>query len=268
MMPSIKCLVVDDEAPARRRLIELLGDCASEVPHSIVAEAAQGFEALACVEEYAPDLVFLDMQMPRMSGLEVARHLASLPKPPACVFVTAHDEYAVQAFEVNALDYLMKPVRTERLLAALKKAVAQRDAAKSNPFADGHALAETLARLPGAARKHFAIAERGRLSLVPISEVLYLRAELKYVTVRTAAKEYLLEESLVTLEEEFTDIFVRVHRNALIAKRAIKGFEKGHDPSEDGDGDAVTWQVILEGIPDRLAVSRRQWAVVKAMVKT
>ncbi len=255
---TLKILIVDDEAPARRRLRELLGDCAAlpgGTEHEIVGEAAQGFEAIAAVEEYQPDLVFLDMQMPRMTGLEVARHIGGLAQAPAVVFVTAHDEYAVQAFDVNALDYLMKPVRAERLAAALAKAAARRE-----PRAPA---VDALAKLPGAARKHFAIAERGRLSLVPLSEVVYLRAELKYVTVRTPVKEYLLEESLIALEEEFGEIFVRVHRNAIVAHRAIKGFEKSHDDDAD-----TQWQVILEGVPERLGVSRRAWAVVKALVKS
>ena len=255
---TLKILIVDDEAPARRRLRELLGDWAAmpgATEHEIVAEAAQGFEAIAAVEEYQPDLVFLDMQMPRMTGIEVARHLATLKNAPAVVFVTAHDDYAVSAFEVSALDYLMKPVRVERLGVALAKVAARRE-----PRAP---TGDALAKLPGAARRHFAIAERGRLSLVPLSDVVYLRAELKYVTVRTPVKEYLLEESLIALEEEFGEIFVRVHRNAIVARRAIKGFEKSHD--EDAD---TQWQVILEGIPERLGVSRRAWAQVKALVKS
>ena len=253
---SCRLLIVDDEAPARRRLRELLADCAPEFPHEVVGEAAHGMEAISFVERDAPDVVIADMQMPRMSGIELARHLLKTPRPPAVIFVTAHDEFAVQAFEVNALDYLMKPVRAERLLAALRKS-----AARGAP--DETALAKSA---PGA-RQQLSISERGRLMLVPLSDVVYLRAELKYITVRTEAREYLLEESLVHLEEEFAARFVRVHRSALVARDRITGFERAAAESEgDGEG-GPQWQVILAGVPERLPVSRRQWSAVKELVK-
>jgi two-component system response regulator AlgR len=254
---SCRLLIVDDEAPARRRLRELLADCAAEFPHQVVGEATNGMEAIAIVERDAPDLVLADMQMPRMGGIELARHLLKTPKPPAVIFVTAHDEFAVAAFEVNALDYLMKPVRAERLLAALQKAVA-----RPQPPSD-----EALANSSSGARQQISISERGRLMLVPIADVVYLRAELKYITVRTEAREYLLEESLVHLEEEFRERFVRVHRSALVARDRITGFERAAaDSDADGDG-GPQWQVILAGVAERLPVSRRQWSTVKELVK-
>jgi two-component system, LytTR family, response regulator AlgR len=258
---ALSVLIVDDEAPARRRLNDMLSDCRDAVATSVLGEAGNGVEALEKAASLKPDLILLDMQMPRMGGLETARHAAKLTPAPSVIFVTAHDEYAVEAFEVNALDYLMKPVRAERLALALKKVVASRPALSADALAAAHTA--LTANVPEGARRHFSIAERGKLTLVPLADVIYLRAELKYVTVRTAVKEYLIEESLVHLENEFANYFVRVHRNAMIAKNAIVGFEKG--PA--GDDGEMQWQVVLRGVPDRLAVSRRQWPVVKELAK-
>ncbi len=254
---NLRILIVDDEAPARRRMRDLLGDLAPELPLRIVGEAGNGLEAVEQVRVLAPNLVLADMQMPRMNGIELAQHLAKLDSPPAVIFVTAHDEYAVRAFEVNALDYLMKPVRAARLALALKKAAGAL-----------HGLsAEALARSNPQARRYLSISERGRLTLVPVADVVYLRAELKYITVRTEVKEYLLEESLTRLEEEFADLFVRVHRSALIARDRIGGFEKAPVEHEaDADG-GMQWQVVLRGVPERVPVSRRQWAAVKDLVR-
>ena len=254
---SCRLLIVDDEAPARRRLRELLADCAAEFPHEVLGEAAHGAEAITFVERDAPDLVIADMQMPRMSGIELARHLLKTPKPPAVIFVTAHDEFAVAAFEVNALDYLMKPVRAERLLEALKKS-----ALRGGP-PDEAALAKST---PGG-RQQLSISERGRLMLVPLADVVYLRAELKYITVRTEAREYLLEESLVHLEEEFRERFVRVHRSALVSRARITGFERAAAEADHDAEGGPQWQVILAGVHERLPVSRRQWSTVKELVK-
>lgn len=254
---TLKILIVDDEAPARRRLRELLDDLAPELPLRIVGEAVNGLDAVERVRDLAPNLVLADMQMPRMNGIELAQHLLKLEAPPAVVFVTAHDEYAVRAFEVNALDYLMKPVRASRLAAALRKAAGALAAPPS----------EALLRSNPAARRYVSISERGRLTLVPVADIVYLRAELKYITVRTEAREYLLEESLTRLEEEFADTFVRVHRSALIARKRIGGFEKAaveHEADTDG---GMQWQVVLRGVPERVPVSRRQWAAIKDLVR-
>ncbi len=243
-----RILIVDDEAPARRRLRELIGDCAAVMPLEVAGEAGAGEEALAVLNERSVDVVLLDIRMPGMDGIELARHLQKLDAPPAIIFTTAYDAYAVKAFELNAIDYLLKPIRAERLALALKKASANRALSGAS-----------LAQLARKARTHLSINERGRVVLVPVKDVLYLRAEQKYVTIKTLAREYLLEESLVSLEQEFAEDFVRVHRSALVAKAAIEGFERA--PSSEG-GEAH-WQVMLRALPERLPVSRRQQHIVR-----
>jgi len=246
----LKVIIVDDEQPARNRLRELLEDCRGELPHRVAGEAANGVEGLKAVTAAEADVVLVDIQMPEMSGIEFARHLQVLERPPAVIFVTAHDRYAVEAFEVNAVDYLTKPVRAARLLAALKKA------------ASGARLARgVLESIDPAPRRYFSVAERGRVTLVPVSEVIYLRAELKYVTLRTREREHLVEESLQQLEREFGGVFVRIHRNCLVARRLIRGVERGAETEGE-----IGWSVILEGCEEKLPVSRRQWAQVKSLV--
>jgi len=117
----LRVLIVDDEAPARRRLRELLDDCAGAMPLTLVGEAANGREALDLLHTVSADLVLTDINMPEMGGIELAHHVLKLAQPPLVIFTTAHDEHALQAFEVNAVDYLMKPVRVQRLVAALQK---------------------------------------------------------------------------------------------------------------------------------------------------
>lgn len=266
MIPRI--FIVDDEAPARARLSTLLSDIVADCPHYLVGEAAHAQAALEGIAATAPDLVLLDVQMPGMSGLQLAEQLVSnadvaKAEAPLIIFVTAYDDYALNAFEVQAFDYLVKPVRAARLAQAIARASRLRK--PSQPVA---ALgADTTAALP---RQHFAVQERGRMSLVPMGEVLYLKAELKYVTLRTKSKEYLIEDSLVSIEEELAAHFVRVHRNALVARNAIIGVERGiHMPDGEGDADKPqeVWQVILRDIDHRLPISRRQWAVIKALVR-
>ena len=256
---NARILIVDDEAPARARLADLLSDIAADFPHRIVAAAADAPTALDVIAITPADIALIDVQMPGMSGIELARHLGALSEPPAIVFVTAFDEYAVKAFEVHALDYLLKPVRAERLLDALTRA--SRLAVRQAP-----AIA-AAAREGGKARDAIAVVERGRVMLVPIDDIVYLKAELKYITIRTVEREYLTEEPLVDLESEFAERFVRVHRNALVARRAIAAFERVETV---GDGDAVGephWEVTLRGVIERLPVSRRQWPIVKGLIR-
>jgi two-component system response regulator AlgR len=254
--PSI--LIVDDEPFARTRLREVLGDIAGEFPHSIAGEAADGRSALEAIKAYQPDIVLLDIQMPSMNGIEVAAHIAAMPEGPLVVFVTAFDEYALRAFEVHALDYLVKPVRAPRLLQSLQRI--------RQPGRTGQPELREVARaLAPAGRAHLSVHERGRVSLIGLDEVLFLKAELKYVTIRTRQGEHISEESLVALEEEFPDRFVRVHRNALVARAAIVGVERVEAGPDDGG--EPHWEVLLSDIAERLPISRRQWPVVRAIVK-
>jgi two-component system response regulator AlgR len=241
-----RILLADDEAPARQRLRDLLDECREAFPLAIVDEARTGREALEVLNREKVDIVLLDIRMPDMDGLEAARHIAGIPSPPAIIFTTAFDSYALKAFEVNAIDYLLKPIRRERLLTALNKT-------RAAPPVSREALA-AAANLP---RRHLSVHERGKIHLVPLADVLYLRAELKYVTVRTAEREYLVEESLTKLEEEFAEAFVRIHRNCLVARQAIAGFERNAEESESG------WAVVIRATGEKLPVSRRQQAVVK-----
>ncbi len=249
--PPARILVVDDEPPARHRVRDLLDDCREQFPLVIADEAANGVEALEIIGRGGIDIVLTDIRMPVMDGLEVARHLAKMEHPPKLIFCTAYDQYALQAFELNAIDYLLKPIRAERLLTALGKAAVVKAA-----------QAEAVAEATNSRRRHLSIHERGKIVLVPVDEILYLKAELKYVTVRTQQKEHLLEESLTKLEEEFASLFTRIHRNTLVATKAVAGFEKALG-GEDGESGGSQWLTVIRGIPEKLPVSRRQQHVVK-----
>jgi two-component system response regulator AlgR len=258
-----RILIVDDEAPARARLVDLLSDIVAEFPHTVIGQAADGRSALDRLAETPAEFALIDVQMPGMSGIELARHLGALPEPPAIIFVTAFDEYAVKAFEVHALDYLMKPVRAARLLEALTRARAM--TSKQAPAIA--AAARDSSEAQGRKRESIAVVERGRVMLIPIAEIVYLKAELKYITIRTADREYLTEEPLVDLENEFADRFVRVHRNALVARRAIAGFERVESIEGDSVGEPH-WVVTLRDVTERLPVSRRQWPIVKETMRS
>jgi two-component system response regulator AlgR len=248
----LKVLIVDDEPLARDRLRTLLADIALQLPSEVVGEAGNGLAALGVLREQAVDVVLADIRMPGMDGIELATHLGRLEKPPAVIFTTAYDNYAVQAFDLNAVDYLLKPVRTQRLLAALQKV--------PGPHPDAALLAGIGQEMRGSGRTHLSCHERGRLLLVPVGEILYFKADLKYVTARTAEREYLLDEALTHLESEFADRFIRLHRAVLVAKAALAGFEK----AAGDDAEAYGW-ALLRGVPEKLPVSRRQWAPAKAV---
>jgi len=247
MNAPLKTLIVDDEPPARNRLREVLADCSASVAIQVVGEASDGLHALNFLNDNAVDVVLLDIRMPTMDGIEVARHAQKLEPPPAIIFTTAFDAYAVKAFELNAIDYLLKPIRRERLLTALKKATRQRAA-----------LGPALEKIQQRARTHLSVTERGRIILVPIAEILFMRAELKYVTLKTAVREYLVEESLTSLEEEFDPKFVRIHRSCLVARESIAGFER----VQPQEGEPY-WVVVLRGLDEKLPVSRRQQHIVR-----
>lgn len=238
-------LVVDDEALARSRLRTLVGDCTAPRAE-VLAEAADAVQTMNALRRGVFDAVLLDIRMPGVDGMQLARAIQALPQAPAVVFVTAHAEHAVQAFELEAVDYLTKPVRLERLQQALHKV---------------DRLKQTAQKPEEAAAEMLVIQDRGRTERVPISEVLYFKAELKYITVRTAQRSYILDGSLSELEERHASRFMRIHRNALIARRAVRALEKHFDP-EEGEG----WAVRLAGLDELLAVSRRQLSAVREAI--
>ncbi|MDP3230441.1 MAG: LytTR family DNA-binding domain-containing protein [Acidovorax sp.] len=241
-------LIVDDEALARSRLRTLLADCA-DTHRTTVAEASNAAETMALLGPTggrAFDLVLLDIHMPGQDGLALAHTLQTLPQPPAVVFVTAHADHAVSAFELDAVDYLTKPVRRERLQQALAKV--QRGSRAPLPTSAPSAQdGDTLL-----------IQDRGRTERLPLTEVLYFKAEQKYVTVRTTTRSYIMDGALSDLETRFAPRFMRIHRNALVARRALRALEKHFDP-EEGEG----WAVRLQGSTELLIVSRRQVAAVR-----
>ena len=240
---TLQVLIVDDEALARARLRTLLGDCRQ--PEAVAAgESASAAQAMALVQRQRFDVALLDIHMPGADGLQLAAALREAPQPPLVVFVTAHTEHAVHAFELEAVDYLTKPVRLERLQTALQK-VERLAQTRQSPAGDS-------------APDWLLISERGRTVRVPLAEVLYLKAELKYVTVRTAAASHLLDGSLSQLEDKFPGRFLRIHRNALVARNAMRALVRHHD-AEEGEG----WAVRLAGIDEVLMVSRRQVAAVR-----
>jgi two-component system, LytTR family, response regulator AlgR len=243
MSQTLKILIADDEAPARNRLRDLLGDIAHV---EIVAEAKNGKEAIDLAESSQPDVMLLDIRMPVMDGIEAAQHAQKLLPKPHIIFTTAFDAYAIKAFDLNAIDYLLKPIRLERLQTAINKA----HALQPNQISALKPLQKT--------RTHLSVHERGRVLLVPIESIIYLRAELKYITVRTVEREYLIEESLTHLEVEFAERFVRLHRNCLVAPSFITGYEK-----RQNDDNELQWVALLKNIPETIAISRRQQHLVK-----
>lgn len=286
-MANCKILIVDDEAPARRRLVELIADIQTEECQcEIVGQAASAQEALDIIAQLEPDIVLLDVQMPEMTGLELAQHLMKQPlhNLPSVIFVTAYDEFALQAFEVHAQDYLLKPVRASRLLEAIKRVSLQRSY-RVNLMSDdqsGSTVDSVNVTAQPVPRTCFSILERNRVLLIPVADVLFLKAEQKYLTVHTKARSYLLEESLSAIEQEMSDRLVRVHRNALVARNAIIGVERASQLADsEGDGEksndklfdktsekpADFWQVIVRDSNERLPISRRQWPTIKALVR-
>lgn len=231
----LRVLIVDDEPPARERLGRLLAEIGDVQP---VGEATTGLEALEQAARLAPDVVLLDVRMPGLDGIETARHLGVLEEPPAVIFTTAYDQYAINAFETRAVGYVLKPVRKDKLAAALAQA--------------GRLTRPQLQRLAAAAlaprRTHIAVRRRAEVRLIPVQEILYFQADQKYTTVRHAHGEDLIEESLRALEEELGERFVRIHRNTLINTTHLEGIERGDDGR---------YSVVLRGCPLPLPVSRR-----------
>ncbi|MDR7295972.1 two-component system response regulator AlgR [Pelomonas aquatica] len=269
-MTALRILVVDDEPLARLRLRGLV-DAIAEPRCEVVAEAATGSQATAWLRDHGCDLVLLDVQMPGADGLQVAdglaQRVAAGQAAPMVVFVTAHAMHALRAFELDAIDYLTKPVRRERLQAALARA-AQRLSERAAAYSQQPAQPRDK---PAPLDADFiAIADRGRLKRVPVAEVLYFKAELKYVTLRTASESHVMDGALSELEQRFGDRFLRIHRNALVARWAVRELERhaptsfgeldGGDPNADG---ADSWAVRIVHVDEWLAVSRRQVAAVR-----
>ena len=240
----MKILVVDDEAPARARLCRMVDGLEG---HEVVAEAADGAEAVRAAAEVQPELVLLDVRMPGMDGLEAARHLAGSDPPPAVIFVTAYGDHALEAFETNAVDYLLKPVRAERLAEAVARTRRTTRAQLAEVGDDGGPRAQICARLGG------------EMELVPIGDVVYFQAEHKYVTVRHLHGEVLIEESLKALESEFGERFLRIHRNALVAEAWVGGLRR------NALGRQSVW---FKDIDDTLEVSRRHLPAVRKRLRS
>jgi two-component system response regulator AlgR len=237
-------MIVDDEKPAQDRLSSMLN---AKNGYHVCAAAANGLEAIRYAEEHKPDVALMDIRMPGMDGLEAARHLSDMDEPPAVIFTTAFGEHALEAFETQAVAYLLKPIREEKLLSALDKAsklnkaqLAQLSAGEEN------------------SRTHICARVRGNLELIPITEIVYFQADQKYVTVRHMQGEVLIEEPLKSLEDEFAKDYIRVHRNALVSKTRMAGLNK----TPEG-----RFQLVLKGMDDKLEISRRHVAEVRRFLK-
>ena len=245
-----RVLIVDDEALARARLATLVTECA-EPRCTVVGECSNSQQARQWLSDHEADVVLLDIQMPGQSGTALAAELQRLAQPPSVVFVTAHTEHALAAFDLDAADYLTKPVKRERLAAALERA------ARRVPAREGGGASTQEPVL--------VVSERGRVARIPLAEVLYLKAELKYVTLRTAGRHWVLDDSLTDLEQRLGDRFLRIHRNALVARDAVRLLERRRMADEDDDvaGNEIGWAVQVAPVEEWLAVSRRQLGAVR-----
>jgi two-component system response regulator AlgR len=241
----MKVLIVDDEQLARERIRRMLDDVDE---YEVAGEAGHGKAAIEECQRTQPDIVLLDIRMPGMDGLEAARHLTQMEEPPAVVFCTAYEEHAVEAFDVQAVGYLLKPVRKDDLIKVLK------DAKRTNKVQLAALMAED-----GDRRSHISARTRRGIELIPVDDVRFFQADQKYVTVRHGEGELLIDETLRELEGEFSDRFVRVHRNALVASRYIEGLER----DENGH-----FQIRLRGIEERVDVSRRHLSAVRKFIQT
>ena len=254
-MSKLKIVVIDDEHLARMRIKSLLSQCG--VPNEVIAEYGEPVSALMWLREQdavgqGPDMVLLDIQMPGLDGMVLAARLRELKTPPVVAFLTAHAEHALRAFDLAAADYLTKPVRLERLNATLERVVKLLVARKPAGTDESEGAAAD-------AHDVFVVQDRGRLERIPLADILYFKAEQKYVTLRTAEHSHVLTESLAELESQVGERFIRVHRNALVSRHAMKSLERRHDDAEGGE----TWAVQVVPTMEWLAVSRRQVTAVR-----
>jgi two-component system response regulator AlgR len=247
---ELRVLIVDDEVFARQRLAALVREC-SEPACTVAGECANARQASEWLSAHAgqADVLLLDIQMPGALGTEFAAELKRMAQAPAVVFVTAHGEHALEAFDLDAVDYLTKPVKRDRLADALQRA-ARRARAQDAQAQDADAPV-------------LVVSERGRVVRVPLADVLYLKAELKYVTLRTAHHSYVLDDSLTDLEVRLADRVLRVHRNALVARQAVRALERRRLADSEEDGNEIGWAVQVAATGEWLAVSRRQVSAVR-----
>jgi two-component system, LytTR family, response regulator AlgR len=252
----IRVLIVDDEALARSRLAALVRECPEPVCE-VAAECANARQAAEWLQQHEgqADVALLDIQMPGALGTELAADFKRMAQPPAVVFVTAHSEHALAAFDLEAVDYLTKPVKRDRLFAALQRA-ARRAPARANAVADADGNGNGATTV-------LVVSERGRVVRVPLADVLYLKAELKYVTLRTATHSYVLDDSLTDLEVRLGERVLRVHRNALVAKQAVRALERRKLADSEEEGNEIGWAVQVAATGEWLSVSRRQVAAVR-----
>ncbi|MCH9697256.1 MAG: LytTR family DNA-binding domain-containing protein [Gammaproteobacteria bacterium] len=243
----MKILIADDEKPARSRLNQLLKQSDTEIDQ--VSEAENGDQVLELCELVQPDVVLLDVRMPGKNGLQVCKQLSAYQIPPAVIIVSAYDEHALQAFDAHAIDYLLKPVHQQRLDAALRKAALYKSAQQIH-------TPDSVQQSVG--RTHLSIKDRDTIYRIPLADILYFKAELKYVVIRTSALELLSNESLKNLQDEFNDQFIRVHRNALVACQHIASLEK------DASGKCY---IHFTATNDRVEISRRHLPKARQWIK-
>ena len=237
-------LIVDDEQLARQRLRHML----SGMGEHVIGEAATGEQALQHTQNSSPDVILLDIRMPGMDGLEAAGYINQMDNPPAIIFTTAYSDHALQAFETHAIDYLLKPIKRDRLANAISAAKrltrAQIQRLRNDDTED--------------MRNRICVKSRGALELVPIEEIIYFKADQKYVTLKTDDHEYLIEESLIALEQEFANHFVRIHRNALVSENHIVGLSKNDNGHQC---------ILLNDTDDALEISRRHLPSIRKKLK-
>jgi two-component system response regulator AlgR len=247
----MKIIIVDDEPLARSRLLAMITELDAG---DVIGEADNGADALRLVEQVEPEIVLLDIRMPGMDGIEVARHLAATLRPPAVIFTTAYDVHALAAIEANAVDYLLKPIRKPRLQAALERATSLTRA----QLAGLETVEQEGETGRPRTRTHISATLHGNLQLLPLGEIRFFRAEHKYVTARHPDGQLIIEDTLSALEDEFSDRFLRVHRNALVAKAHVRGIER------DSNGHQF---VRLDGVGELVEVSRRLAPAIRRLLK-
>jgi two-component system response regulator AlgR len=240
-------LIADDERPARTRLRQLLQYSGSAV--NVIGEAENGDQVLEMCQTLNPDVVLLDIRMPGKSGLQICKQLATYSPPPAVILVTAYDEHALQAFDAHAVDYVLKPVHQQRLDTALRKAVI---------FQSAHQINSEQHNTDSKTRSHLTIKDRNTVYRIPVSDIIYFKAEQKYVVIRTEKHELLSTESLKTLEQEFEGLFIRIHRNALVASSYISSLEKR------SDGKCF---IHFNNVSDIIEISRRHLSKTRHWLK-